>query len=316
MEILIVDGMSVDATREIVCELAHEHPAHTIQLLDNPDCIFSTGFNLGLQQARGEVIVMLGGHTEIAVDYVQRCVAHLKDPGVDCVGGSINTVAEDFLGQAIAIAMSSAFGVGGATFRIRTDLKAAEEVDTVAFGAYKRKSFEMCGLLDEEMVRNQDDEYNYRLRGMGRRIFLVPDLHLKYYSRTSFYALSRQYYQYGFWKVRVLQKHPRQMRLRQFVPPAFVLMLLLGVLASFMSTLGRWALCVAAGTYLLANLGASLWAASRRDWRSLPLLPLIFAVLHLSYGLGFLVGLVKFAKRWGDKQGKTPAFENKNVQVV
>jgi GT2 family glycosyltransferase len=226
MEILITDGMSTDGTREIVSQIANRNSQFTMRILDNPDHIFSTGFNLALQQARGEVIVMLGGHTEIAPDYVRRCVAHLESPQVDCVGGIIHTAGENNHGNVIAIAMSSTFGVGGATFRTCTDLKALQEVDTVAFGAYKRQAMEGCGLLDEEMERNQDDEYNYRLRDKGGRIFAAPDICLKYHSRASLRSLWRQYYLYGYWKVRVFQKHPRQMRLRHYVPLAFVSALL------------------------------------------------------------------------------------------
>ena len=110
-------------------------------------------------------------------------------------------------------------------------------------------------------------------------------------------ALWKQYYKYGFWKVRVLQKHLRQMRLRQFVPPAFVSAFLLSTVLAFFWPLGRYLLAIIAGTYLLANLTASIWTASRNNWKSIFLLPVVYAILHLSYGLGFLFGLVKFAHR-------------------
>jgi hypothetical protein len=208
--------------------------------------------------------------------------------------------------MAIAVGMSSPFGVGDVAFRTVAPIE-LQEVDTVAFGAYKRAAVKACGSMDEQMVRNQDDEYNYRLRGLGRRIFLAPDLHLKYYSRGSFAALWRQYFQYGLWKVRVLQKHARQMSLRQFVPPTFVLGLLFSALLAFVSVLRPISLFVPA-LYLLANLTASTITASRKGWHYLPYLPLVFAILHLGYGAGFLIGLVKFWNRWGDKQGKTPVL--------
>ena len=179
-------------------------------------------------------------------------------------------------------------------------------------GAWTRQVFEKIGLFDEELVRDQDDEFNYRLREKGGRILLSPAIRSEYSVRSTPHALWRQYYQYGFWKVRVLQKHPRQMSLRQFVPPAFVLALLFSALLAFFSAL-RPLPTVVFLTYLLANLGTSYWIASRRSWASLPYLPLVFAILHLSYGLGFLSGLVRFVHRWGDKQGKTPTFSSEHT---
>ncbi len=155
-----------------------------------------------------------------ASSYVRRCVEHLLAGGVEAVGGPIETVGETDEAQAIALAMSSWFGVGGSGFRTVKDR--ATLVETVAFPAYTRQTVQRIGPFDEELVRNQDDEYNYRLLKHGGRILLSPDIRSRYYSRSSLRSLWRQYYQYGFWKVRVMQKHPRQMRWRQFVPPAFV----------------------------------------------------------------------------------------------
>jgi GT2 family glycosyltransferase len=179
--------------------------------------------------------------------------------------------------------------------------------DTVPFPAYTRQIAERAGLYDEELVRDQDDEYNYRIRELGGKILLADDVHSAYFSRSSLGGLWRQYYQYGYWKVRVLQKHPRQMSLRQFAPPAFVLALLGSAFLAFSPVLRPLSLIVPV-LYLCANVSASFWTASKRGWGSMPLLPLVFALLHLGYGAGFLFGLVRFAGRWGDKRGKTPSF--------
>lgn len=311
MEVIVADGMSDDGTQTIVQELAAKHPNHLIQIVDNVHINFSAGFNIALKGSRGDVIIMLGGHTVIAPDYISRCVHHLRDPAVECVGGVIETVAESFVGQVIALAMSSNFGVGGVAFRTATDPQLIE-VDTVAFGAYKRNIFEQCGFLDEEMVRNQDDEFNYRLRRNGGRIFLAPDLRLKYHSRASLLALWRQYFQYGFWKVRVLQKHPRQMRLRQFIPPAFVFAVLASLITIFIFPWGISLFGFITGSYILGNLTASIWIAARRGWLKMSLFPLVFSILHLSYGFGFLAGLLKFIDRWGDRIGNIPLLESTN----
>ncbi len=309
LEIIVIDGQSTDGTQKIVLNAGLRF--QQLYLLDNPGRIVPLSMNLALRKAQGEIIIRIDGHCEIASDYVSQCVANLQTGEADCVGGPIETIGETHLAQAIAIGMSSKFGVGGSAFRTVNDQKMY--VDTVAFPAFTRQAIEKTGLFDEELVRNQDDEYSYRLRKWGGKILLAPDVKSKYYSRGSLWSLWRQYFQYGFWKVRVLQKHPRQMSLRQFVPPAFVASLGVALLFALVSPFGKMLLALIAGLYLTANLLASLWTAAQRGWRYLPLLPVVFANLHLSYGAGFLTGLVKFARRWGDKTGKVPPFQSAHV---
>ncbi len=307
MEILIADGMSTDNTRLLIHDFSALHPQLKIQILDNPGRIVPTGMNIALRQAKGEIIIRADGHCIIAPDYVSKCVEHIQRDGVDGVGGPMESIGETQMAKAIAIGMSSPFGVGNSAFR--TTSGKSMLADTVPFPAYTRQIIERAGLYDEELVRNQDDEYNYRIRELGGRILLADDVRSTYFSRTSLKRLWIQYYQYGFWKVRVLQKHMRQMSLRQFAPPAFVLALLGSVFLA-LSPILRPPSLIIPSLYLIANLGASLWTASKRGWRYLPFLPLTFAILHLSYGIGFLAGLVKFWNRWGDKIGKVPEWSN------
>ena len=174
-------------------------------------------------------------------------------------------------------------------------------VDTVPFPAYTRATIEAAGPYDEELVRNQDDEYNYRIRNLGGRLLLDPALRSRYYSRASLGRLWRQYFEYGFWKVRVLQKHPRQMSLRQFVPAALVLMLLgAGTLAG-VAPVSSSAMALIPLTYLAGILGASLLISAREGPLLLPILLAAFPALHLGYGSGFLAGLLWFWNRWGDR---------------
>jgi len=296
LEVLVADGLSADGTRAIVHEMARHDPR--VRLVENKARIMATGFNTALTLARGEIIVMLGGHAELSPNYVRACVRILKLKKADCVGGSLETICETPTAIAISLAMSSPFGVGDARFRIGA--KKETYVDTVAFGAYTRKIIERAGPLDEELVRNQDDEYNYRLRKIGARILLIPEIRCRYYSRTSLRSLWQQYFWYGYWKVRVMQKHPRQMRLRQFVPAAFVMVLLATTLLAFLTPIGRTLLALISGAYGLANLSVSAWAACKAGWHHLALLPVAFTTLHLSYGFGFLIGLIKFWNCWGD----------------
>jgi hypothetical protein len=159
------------------------------------------------------------------------------------------------------------------------------------------------------MVRNQDDEYNYRIRKLGGKILLAGDVHSTYYGRSSLRKLAGQYFRYGFYKVLVLQKHPLQMSYRQFIPPAFVLALAFSLAFGLLG--GGWALSLlVVGAYVLANLGASVFTSARHGWRYLPLLPLTFAILHLGYGSGFLLGLIRFIGRWNDKDHRAPSLSH------
>jgi glycosyltransferase involved in cell wall biosynthesis len=302
LEILVVDGMSRDGTREAV--LTHAAADPRVRLLDNPAGIVPPGLNIGIAQARGEIVVRVDGHCEIAPDYVRRCVEHLlaghEGRPVEAVGGPIETIGETDEAAAIALAMSSWFGVGGSAFRTIKDRPLL--VETVAFPAYRRSTLQRLGPFDEELVRNQDDEYNYRLLKSGGRILLSPDVRSRYYSRGNLRSLWRQYYQYGYWKVRVMQKHPRQMRARQFAPPAFVAGLFGSAALGLLFRPFRALLGAVVALYLVANVVASLSLGREHA----PRLLVIHPILHLSYGLGFLVGLAHFAGRFAPP-GKPPA---------
>lgn len=256
MEVFVVDGMSTDRTYEIVKQVVAESNRERIQLLENEGGIVPVGMNLAIGKAKGEVIIRVDGHTIIAPDYVRQCVLALRRTGADNVGGRMNAVGATIFGRVVALATSSPFGVGGARFHYSNQ---EEWTDTAYMGAWHRGVFEEIGLFDEELVRNQDDEFSYRLRSAGGKILLSPRINSEYTVRGTPWSLLKQYFQYGFWKVLVLQKHALQMRSRQFVPPAFVLALTL----SFGSALlgwDWWPLALVVGIYLLANLSASiLW---------------------------------------------------------
>lgn len=315
MEILIADGMSTDDTREKILSLVASVTGlrSPVNIIDNPGQIVPSGLNITLSKAKGEIIIRVDGHCIIAPDYVRRCVDHIVNDGVDGVGGPMESIGETQMAKTIAIGISSPFGVGNSAFR--TIFGKSMLTDSVPFPAYTRQIIERAGLYDEELMRNQDDEYNYRIRKLGGKILLADDVRSTYFSRTSLKGFWRQYFQYGYWKVRVLQKHPRQMSMRQFAPPAFVASLFVSALLFFLS-FPSFLLppsSIIPISYLAANLLASFYTASKRGWDALLYLPFVFAILHLSYGLGFLTGLVKFWNRWGDKQGKTPGWVGQNV---
>ena len=305
MEVLIADGMSTDATREVIENLKRHHPDSSVEVLDNRSRVVAAGMNAALAHARGEVIIRVDGHTVIAQDYVRECVATLQRWDADNVGGRMQAVSEGVFGLAVAVATSSRFGVGGARFHYSDS---EEWVDTVYLGAWPRDVFQRIGFFDEEMVRNQDDEFNYRLRANGGKILLSPRIKSHYYNRTTLLSLWCQYFQYGYWKVRVMQKHPGQMQLRQFVPPLFVTVLIISLLMTPLFSLSEFIFGLAVASYLVGNIGASLLEARRTNGQSFTLLPVAFATLHLSYGLGFLVGLARFWNRWGNKKNRLGHF--------
>jgi len=289
-EVLVADGMSTDATREIIRGFQQKH--HNLRLLDNQQRRRAAGLNVATAAARGDIIVRVDGHCEIDRDYLRRCVAHLGNGEVVGVGGSIETVGETPLAHAIAVAMSSRFGVGSSTFR--TTQNESLLVDTIAFPAYTRRAVERAGPYDEKFHWNEDDEYNYRLRKLGGKLLLADDVHSRYFNRRSLGALAYQYFHYGYWKVSVMRKHPRQMQPRQFAPACLVGGLLVALVFALFFSVAWWGFGGLLGSYLLANLSASMLAARKESWRTLAMLPWVFATLHFSYGAGFLCRLFAF----------------------
>ncbi len=296
MEILVADGQSTDNTAEQIARIAASQSSLCIHLIENPKRSMPAGFNLALQKAKGDVIIVAGGHAKFAPDYVSRCVELLEQTGADCVGGPIETIGKTTVAQAIALAQSSWFGVGGAAFRMK-NVKPGF-VDTVAFGAYRRSVFDKIGVLDEELIRNQDDEFNFRLVQNGGKIWLDPSVHSVYYSRSSVKSLWKQYFNYGMYKVRVIQKRNAIPAHRHLAPGIFVITCLGGIAMYLLSHRKIWLTPVAA--YTMANSLAALYVG-RNHKLLLPYLPIIFATLHFAYGLGFLYGLWKWRSLWGVK---------------
>jgi succinoglycan biosynthesis protein ExoA len=299
LEILVMDGMSDDDTREIIGRMLAPGHAVSVRVLDNPGRIVPVAMNLALGQARGDVIVRVDGHTVVAPDYVRACVESLRANGADCVGGCMVARGRGPFGEAVALATSHPLGVGGSRFHYASRVM---ESDSVYMGTWQREVFAWAGEFDEEMACNEDDEFNYRLRAKGGRIVLDPSIRSVYYNRSSARTLWRQYFRYGLWKVRVAQKVPRQMRPRHVIPFGFVTALVGGGALSFLAPPIAWAWLAMIGAYAAATLGASLTLARGGGWRLYPLLPVVFFILHAAYGTGFAVGLVRFARSW-----RTPA---------
>ena len=299
IEVFVADGGSTDGTRAALHEMQARHP--NLHVVDNPGGIVPTGLNAAIRRASGDVIVRVDGHTIVARDYVRECVSALERSRAEAVGGRMEADGESPFGQAVAMATSSPFGVGNARFHYAGS---EQFVDTVYLGAWRRQVFERFGGFDEELVRNQDDEFNSRIRAGGGRVFLTPRIRSRYYARSTPRSLWRQYFQYGLWKVRVMQKHPSQMQSRQFVPATFVATLTALAAAAPVLAPARRGLAAVALLYGGANLAAAaaVFARTRRP-ADLPRIAAVFAILHVAYGAGFLAGLARFIGHWGSPAG-------------
>lgn len=286
-EVIVVDGGSTDGSLALVESMRDELP--NLRVVENRGRHTSRGLNLGLAFARGEVIARVDAHASVAPDFLTESVAALRRTDADAVGGPIETLGEGRAGAAIALAVSSPFGVGNAVFRYS---QREQWTDTVAFPAYRRDVFDRIGPF-AEIDGGEDDEFHLRLLDAGGRILLTPRIRSTYYARRSYAELARQYFGYGQAKVVVLSRHPRRTRLRQLVPSGFLVALVASFFAALFGGLLALPLAVIGGAYFAASLGVSVALARKRGWRHLPRLPFAFVCMHLAYGLGFLSGLLR-----------------------
>jgi succinoglycan biosynthesis protein ExoA len=302
-EALIADGMSDDGTRELLSAYA-ERDAR-LRVIDNPGRIVSTGLNAAIRAARGTIIIRMDAHTFYAPDYCRRCIQVLETTGAENVGGPARTKAEGVMGRAIAAAYHSPFSTGGAVFH---DENYEGYADTVPYGCWRRSTFDRIGYFDEVLVRNQDDELNLRILRSGGRIWQSSQIVSWYRPRSRLSGLFRQYFQYGFWKVAVIRKHRIPGSWRHLIPAAFVAgnALLLALMIVIPAAAAVW--MGAAALYLILCMMAAILAARRHGWSVLLALPLVFATYHVSYGLGFLAGVVCFAAPVAGGARSAPLF--------
>lgn len=307
-ELIVVDGMSEDRTRRILQGI--EQADSRLRVIDNPARITPVALNLGIRNARGRYIAFMSAHARYPKDYLRRSMELAEELHTDNVGGAAIAESTGYVQRAIAAAHHSPFSVGGASWH---STQYEGRAGTVFGGFYRRDVFDRIGMFDEEMVRNQDDELNFRLERAGGLIWQSPAIRSWYRPRANLRDLFRQYWQYGYWKVRVMQKHGRTPALRHYVPAAFVLGLGLPTVIAVLAGLGALALgdaslarvagvaALVAGVgliaYLVVLLIASVTTAAASGWSLLPVLPATFACYHVSYGVGFLQGLVDFGLR-------------------
>jgi glycosyltransferase involved in cell wall biosynthesis len=289
VEVIVVDGVSNDGTGDVLKRLLQEDSR--LRIIENPKCITPSGMNLGIRHAHGKYIAIMGAHNRYAADYLRRSVEVLEKTGADNVGGAMICEAESWLQQAVAAAHHSPFSVGGARWH-NPDYEGP--ADTVFGGVYRREVFDQIGLFDEELVRNQDDELNLRLVRAQGKVWQSPLIKSWYRPRKSLSTLFQQYLQYGYWKVRVIQKHKIPASVRHLIPGCFVFLVSILPFVSFWWTLAVWIWLGLVSAYASCNLIASSLTAARRGWRLLPILPLVFVCYHFAYGCGFLHGILDF----------------------
>jgi len=287
-EIIVVDGRSSDRTREIIEEVRERNPR--VRCLDNPAGIVPTAMNVGIRAARGEVIIRADGHTVCPRDYASNCIKYLEQTGADNVGGPCLTVAADksFGARLVAAILSSPFGVGDSKFR--TSSKEGF-VDTVPFGAFRRKLFERVGMYNEKLIRNQDNDLNARIRTAGGTIYLTPALTTHYHPVKSFLGLLKYAFTTSKWHIFTLRENRESMGLRHLVPALFLIILLLLLPASVMSVYAKGFLVAMMCVYILTGFYFSLRAKAEDNLDVALVQPFATFCFHIAYGAGTLFGL-------------------------
>jgi succinoglycan biosynthesis protein ExoA len=299
VELIVADGRSSDASVELLHAAAKRHDLD-LRVLDNPARWVSAGLNACIREATGDLIVRIDCHSGYPPDYLRQCATVAKETGADNVGGIFVPRGGTHVERAVGTAMDSPFG---GIHWTRHGAGGRHDVDTVPYGAFRPRAFELAGLFDESLVRNQDDEFNFRLRRAGGRIVLDPSIRIFYTPRSSLRRLFRQYFEYGLWKPAVMRKHGSVVSVRSLAPILFLASLAgLALLAPF-SRIALLLFVLELSVYLVGALVFGLLAlrAKHESVRLLPRVLASFATFHLAYGIGMAAGLFRA------RRGATPA---------
>jgi succinoglycan biosynthesis protein ExoA len=283
LEVVIAVGPSVDGTERVAADIAAED--HRVKLVPNLSGSTPAALNAAIKASSGEIVARVDGHAEIPPGYLREAVQVLEATGADNVGGVQAATGETQFEEAVACAMTSRFGVGNAQFHYGGE---PGPTDTVYLGVFRRSALDRVGGFDESLIRNQDYELNWRIRDTGGVVWFDPELRVRYRPRSTFRGLAKQYFEYGQWKREVLRRHPRSVRVRQLVPPAAVVANVTGLAVGLVSRRRRWALAVP-GVYGAAAVAAAAIAGRGHSPAVTARLPAVFAVMHHTWGAGFLV---------------------------
>ena len=298
-EIVVIDGMSDDHTRQAIEEFQQSHPDPSVRLLDNPARNIPTALNLGIAAARGEIIARMDAHAVPSDGYIRHCVEVLKEDDAAIVGMPCRVRPADntVMARAIAIGVSHPFGIGDAKYRLdngSAERGLQEAVDTVAFACFRKSLWSELGGFDEKLLTNEDYDFNYRARARGDRVVLDRGAHCDYFARPTLTKLASQYFRYGAWKARMIRARPRSLKLRQLVAPVFVSSIVVLAAAGFWRRIAWQMLALEIATYLVAAVAFSFQATrkNRERFSVMLTMPLVFLTIHFSWGTSFLWGLV------------------------
>jgi glycosyltransferase involved in cell wall biosynthesis len=293
MEVVIADGISTDGTIDEIEKFQDDHPDLLIRVVENNKRNIPSGLNLAIGAAEGEIIVRLDAHSVPKDDYVERCVEAISLEKGDNVGGvwEIQPGANHWIAKSIALAAAHPLGVGDARYRLGGH---AQPVDTVPFGAYRRSLIDRIGPYNETLLTNEDYEFNVRIRQSGGTVWFDPNIRSGYFARPTLTALAKQYWRYGFWKGRMLRRYPETLRLRQLLPPLFVLSVSFLIVGGIFFEVFRYILMAIVCIYLLALIFAgALVSLQRRSLAHLLGLPLAIATMHITWGSALLWSLIR-----------------------
>lgn len=300
MEWIFVDGNSNDETVNIITNYASKHPG-LIYVYSNPKKIVSFAMNIGISKSRGKYIIRLDAHADYPSDYISKCIYYLEQKNADNVGGVAETKANSFVGKAIAKMLSSKFGVGNSQFR--TNGKSGY-VDTVPFGAFKRDVFKKYGGYDERLVRNQDNEMNFRIRKNGGKIYLANDIRFSYYCRDSVKGIALMAKENGKWNVITMKLCKGAMGIRHFIPLVFVISILSLLILGFFYKFFWLFLGAEMLTYLTLDIVFSF--KNRSSFAEMVALLVLFPIFHISYGCGSIIGFLKLCTKKYRKSSYKP----------
>jgi len=291
LEILIVDGISEDKTREIVEKYTQQYSF--VKLLNNPKKIIPAALNIGIKEAKGEIIIKIDAHSTYQKDYVSKCVKYLKEYKADNVGGVMKTLPSEntLWAKAIAISLSHFFGAGGSYFR--TGVDKPKWVDTVFGGCYKKEVFKKIGFFNEKLTRSEDMEFNLRLKRAGGKILLVPDIVSYYYPKSTLKDFFIHNLKDGIWVTYPLKFGIKAFSWRHLVPLAFVVSLILSLFLSLFFWPARFIFYLILVSYILLALFFSTKIFIKKGFKYLLVMPIVFVARHMAYGLGSLFGLLK-----------------------
>ena len=293
IEIIIADGESQDRTVKLIRAFISNNPKLKIRIVNNSKKNIPSALNLAIKSSSGEIIIRMDAHSIPHEDYIKYCVDDLEQKKGMNVGGLwlIKPSRDHWISESIALAASHPFGVGDAKYRYSQEFA---YVETVPFGAFFRSTFDKIGFFNEELLSNEDYELNVRITNSGGRIFFDPRIKIDYYARGDFISLAKQYWRYGFWKFKMLQKFPDTIRWRQAIPPLFVVSLIFLAIASIFLPLAFLLLLGELGIYLLLLVTGSLRIVFEKN-RGIFILGIPFSimVMHLSWGSGFITSMFR-----------------------